>query len=115
MKAVIIYFLMIIFSVPASESDIVGIWKIPEENIEVEIKKNGDSYNGVIVKAEKAAAIGKEILRDLKEKDGKYTGKIYAIRKDRLLDVVITPNGDELNLEIDAGWRTKTIKWTRVE
>jgi uncharacterized protein (DUF2147 family) len=115
MKALIIYFLVMIFSVPESESDIVGNWNIPEEDIQVEIKKDGEIYNGVIVKAEKEAAIGKEILRDLKEEDGKWTGKFYAVRKDRLLDVVITPNGDELDLEISTGRRTRTMKWTRVE
>jgi uncharacterized protein (DUF2147 family) len=115
MKALIIYFLVMIFSIPAPESDIVGIWNVPDEEIEVEIKKDGDSYKGVIVKAEKEKAIGKEILRDLKEKDEKWTGKFYAIRKDRLLDVVITPNGEELDLEISTGWKTKTMKWTRVK
>jgi uncharacterized protein (DUF2147 family) len=115
MKASVIYFLVIIFSESALKTDIVGTWKLPEDNTEVEIKKDGEDYKGVVVKSDIETVIGEEIIRDLKEKDGIWKGKFYAVRKDRLVDIMIIPNGDELDVEISARRRTKTMKWTRVE
>jgi uncharacterized protein (DUF2147 family) len=113
MKALIIYFLVIICYVPGQESDIVGIWDVPENETQVDIKKEGNIYRGIIIKSQKEEAIGKEILREVKEKDGKWEGKLYAIKKDRLLDAMLTLNGDNLEIEISAGIRGKTVIWTR--
>jgi uncharacterized protein (DUF2147 family) len=114
MKKFVVHLGLILLLVSAANADIQGIWKLPEENTEVEFKKYGEIYKGVIVNSDKQKAIGKVLFRDLKEKDGKYIGKFYAIRKDRLVDVEITPQGDVLDIEISAGFRSKNMKCTRI-
>jgi len=115
MKTMMMYLFLILFSSTAKEPAIVGTWKMSEENIEVEIIQDGDVCTGVIVKAPKEGAVGTEILRDLKEKKGKWEGKLYAIRKGRLVDVVIVPKEDELDLEVSAGFVSKSMSWKRVD
>jgi len=115
MKTMMMYLFLILFSSTGNEPAIVGTWKMSEENIEVEITQDGDVCTGVVVEAPKEGAIGTEILRDLKEKNGKWEGKLYAIRKGRLVDVEIVPSGDELDLEVSAGFRSKSMTWTRVD
>jgi uncharacterized protein (DUF2147 family) len=115
MNSLFIFSLILILGSSSQKQEITGTWSVPEDNTEVEISRSGDTYHGVIVKSDKEKAIGKEILRDLKEKDGKYIGKLYAIKKDRLVDVVITPNGDQLDLKVSAGIASKIIHWTKVK
>lgn len=102
-----------VFTLLTQEKDISGTYEIPNENTEVEIRKEGNKFIGVLTKAPNEKAIGTKVLRDLVEKDGKYTGKLYAIRKDKLVEVVITPKGDQLELQVGSGWRSKVMYWTK--
>lgn len=115
MHVLIVSFLLLLCPVHEFAPNIEGTWKIPEEEVEVEIRKENDLYQGVIITADKDELVGKRLLHDLKENSGAYTGKFYAIRKDRLVNVTCIPEGDELTVEISAGLMGKTMKWKRVE
>ena len=115
MKTIMMYVLLVLFTSTESGPEILGTWLIPDENVKVEITCDGDVCTGVVVKAPKDVIIGKEILRDLKERNGKWKGKFYAIRKDKLLNAELNPNGDELDVEVSAGLGSKSFTWTRVD
>lgn len=111
----VITFLLAILSSFNSQPAITGTWLIPDENVHVEITCEGDACNGKIVKAAKQEVIGKEVLQELKENKGKWEGKFYAIRKDKLVDVSLKPQGEKMDVEISMGFASKSFIWTRID
>jgi len=47
--------------------------------------------------------------------DGEWKGKLYAAKKDRLLNAVIIPSEEQLNITISAGLFKKKLSWEKVE
>ena len=87
-----------------------------ENNAEVEIKKEGDVYNGTVTKSDVEKAIGKVVLRDFKKDGDEWKGKFYAAKRDRLVDATLKSAGDDtMEMVVSAGRRTKTVSMTRVE
>ncbi len=116
MKTLLISFLLLFVSISQDGSDIAGTWKINENNTEVEIKKEGDVYNGTVVKSDIEKAIGKVILRDFKKEGDKWKGKFYAVKKDRLVDATLNSVAEDMmKMMVMAGPRTKTVPMTRVK
>lgn len=116
MKTLLISFVLLFVSIGQDQDDIAGIWKMAENNAEVEIKKEGDIYNGTVVKSDVEKAIGKVILRDLKKEGDEWKGKFYAAKKDRLVDAILVLTGeDAMEMVVKAGPKTKTVSMTRAE
>lgn len=116
MKTAFILMLSLLIGAPSlSTHELTGVWEIPEEKVHVEIKQDGDSYNGVIIRSKVEAAIGKVILRDLTKDKGVYKGQLFAAKHNRMVDVIITPKGDQLELKVSAGIRSRTMYWVRVD
>ena len=88
-----------------------------ETNVtKVEIKKEGDVYNGTVVKSDVEKAIGKVVLRDFKKDGDEWKGKFYAVKRDRMVDATLKPTGeDAMEMVVSAGPRTKTVPMTRAE
>lgn len=116
MKTLIISFVLLFISMDQNQNDIAGIWKMAENNTEVEIKKEGDVYNGTVVKSDIEKAIGKEILQDFKKDGNEWKGKFYAVKRDRLVDATLkSTSEDMMEMVIMAGPKTKTVPMTRVK
>ncbi len=116
MKMLLISFVLLFITLDQDQNDISGVWKMAENNAEVEIKKEGDIYNGTVVKSDVEKAIGKVVLQDFKREGDEWKGKFYAAKRDRLVDATLkSTGGDAMEMVVTAGRRSKTVPMTRVE
>lgn len=89
------------------------IWFSPPQDLKIFSAKDKDLINGKI-----NDVMGKDIIMDL-EFDGNQwvNGKIYEIRKNRLLDcsIDISDNNNELFITISKGsFFSKQVTWTKI-
>lgn len=99
-----------------AQSELEGIWDTGQEHTKIEISEHNGRLEGVIRSSDnEKAKIGKVILKDLGQQDTQWTGQIWAARRQKWFDVVITPSEDILELEIDARIRRKTVEWKRLQ
>ncbi len=117
MKTLMLILLSVSFLQPIQESnDILGNWKLSEDNTQIEIVKSGDAYNGTVVDSDIKEVIGKVVLKDFKKQGDVWKGKFYAARKNRLLDATLKETGNNtLEMKVSAGPRSKTLTMTRVK
>ena len=114
MKKILATILIIYSSSVFAQSNLVGIWETGEENTNIEISEIEGRLSGILKSTDnKKAEIGRVILKDLEQKGSKWEGQIWAARRQRWFDVLITPTENLLELEIDAGFRTKSVEWKR--
>lgn len=106
--------LLIMYMSPTDSSLILGKWQTPKENSVIEIKQNGNVLEGVVIKSENKKAVGQKILRNLKEVDGSWKGNLYAIDKDKLLDITLKPKEDHMEVKVLLGWFSKSSEWKRI-
>lgn len=93
-----------------------GIWLTGEENTKIETyKKDGIWYGKIVSSDNLKAKIGKDILIGFVKEDNKWTGKLYAAKKDKMMDAVINPLENELNITVSAGFFKKKLSWLREE
>ena len=93
-----------------------GVWATGEDNTKIEISEVDGQITGKIKSSDnKKAKIGKVILKDLQKRGSKWTGSIYAAKRDEWHDVKITPNEDVLKLKISAGVFSKSLEWKKSE
>ncbi len=93
-----------------------GKWKMPDNVTEVEIKKKGNVFNGTAIKSDKENIVGKVILQDFRQEGNIWKGKFYAVNKNRLVNATLKKiNDNTLDMQVKAGFMSKTVKLTRVE
>ena len=109
-----ILFSLMTFSLSAQEM-VTGIWLTGEENTKIETYQKDDLWYGKIVSSDNPKAkIGKDILKDFVKIDGEWKGSLYAAKKDRLLNAVIIPSEEQLNITVSAGLFKKNLSWEKV-
>lgn len=94
------------------QDEIVAIWETREAK--VEIHKVDDRYIGNPINPEGERNQEIEIL-NLEYEKGKWVGQIYSRKRNRSLDVVCEVRGDKLLLEVDAGYISRDLEWTRIK
>lgn len=116
MKTLLISFVLLFTHFDKDQNDIAGIWKMAENNAEIEIKKEGDVYNGTVIKSDVEKAIGKVVLIDFKKEGDEWKGKFYAVRRDRTVNATIKETGaDAMEMVINSGRRSRTVPMTRAK
>lgn len=116
MKTVILIPIFLLFFLPCQAQDgITGKWKMPENNTKIEITKVNDVCNGRVIQSDTEEALGKVVLKDFERSGEIWKGKFYVVRKDRLFNATLKPDGDQLEMEVKAGIKSKTIMLSRVE
>ena len=117
MKTTIVITLVLFFVSPWQETrEIAGLWKMSDNGTEIEIEKEGDAYQGTVVKSEAAKAMGKVVLQDFKKEGDLWKGKFYAARRDRLVDATLKEtDGNTLQLEVQAGRKSRKLNLTRAK
>jgi len=117
MKTILLLTLSFLLNNSVQEEDkLLGTWKLPKGNVEIQMVEYGDIYTGTVVKADVEKAVGKVLMQDFKKDGDVWKGKFYVARKDVLLDATLTlAEDDVLEMEIDAGRRKNTLKLTRSE
>ncbi len=92
------------------------IWLTGEENTKIETyEKEGTWYGKIVSSDNPKAKIGNDILRGFQQEDGKWKGKLFAAKRGKILDAVIEPTEDDLNITVSAGFFTKTLVWKKAE
>lgn len=111
-----IFSLLVLFSamtIHAQES-ITGIWNTGNQNTKIEVKENNGMYGGNIISSDNAKAkIGKQLIKDVKSKNGEWKGKIYSVKKEKWMDAIFKEKDDILFITVEAGFMSKTIEWTK--
>ncbi|HHP7242975.1 MAG TPA: hypothetical protein ACFCUD_14975 [Cyclobacteriaceae bacterium] len=115
MKTAILFSVISFFTlISQDQNGIEGMWKMSENNTEIEIKKDGDVYTGTVVKSDVEKAIGKEVLKGLVKDGEEWKGKFYIVRRDRTTNATIKQiDTDNLEMEVKAGLISKTISMKR--
>ena len=60
------------------------------------------------------AKIGTVILRDFQKKGNVWKGKLYAVKRGRLV-ASIKPSNDALNITVYASFITKSLTWKKTK
>jgi len=117
MKKISIILFAILLVSPLSAQDFPkGIWLTGEENTKIETyEKEGVWYGKIVSSDNPKAKIGKDVLRGFQQEDGRWKGKLFAAKRGKILDAVIEPTVDDLNITVSAGFFTKTLVWKKQE
>jgi len=100
----------------ASGNGLEGNWQTGEDNSVVQVFEQDSEYFGKLVSSDNPnAKMGTQILRNFKQVDGVWKGTLYAAKRDQLLDAVITPQANTLNITVKAGLVSKKLAWQRVQ
>lgn len=92
----------------------IGIWDTNKENTKIEIYKKDDALFGKITSSDnKKAKIGTNILQNFKYNDGKWIGKIFIIKMNKLVDAEMQIVNQKLEITINNGFMSKTIEWNK--
>ena len=115
MKNLTLFFIAFFFTSNLIAQDtIAGIWLTGQENTKIETyQKEGLWYGKIISSDNPKAKIGVDILRGFKQVKGEWKGKLYAIKRGKEIDAVIKPATDNLEINVTAGFFTKTLEWKR--
>lgn len=113
-------FLVLIFSLFGltlfAQTDLTGTWNTGKDSTLVKIFANEGVYFGEIVSSDNPKAeIGKQLIKDLKNEDGAWKGKLYAVKKKEWVDAVMELEDGNLKITVSVGFRKKTIEWEKVE
>ena len=92
-----------------------GRWHTGQKGGVVEIDVEDGVLRGKLVASkDRRAKLGTVILRRFVKRGGVWVGKIYAPKRDRVVDAKLKLNDGEINIEITAGRMQKSVTWTRV-
>lgn len=117
MKKTAVFLIVLFTSFSANaQSPIEGLWATGKDNIKVEIRGDDDVLEGKIQASDNTKAeVGTCIIKNLREDDGSYKGKLYIIKMQRWVNATFSPKGEKLIVTVSAGFRSKTIEWERAD
>jgi len=76
-------------------------------------QKEGAWYGKIVSSDNPKAKIGNDILRAFKKEVGKWSGQLFAAKRGKMLDAVIEPQKEALNITVSAGFFTKSLVWKK--
>ena len=115
-KLFVVLMICLCGSVLFAQSDLTGKWHTGKENTLVKIYETKGEYFGEIVSSDNPKVqIGKKIVKDLKNKKGKWKGKLFAVKKQEWVDAEFKPKNDILEITVKVGFFTKTVEWNKVK
>jgi uncharacterized protein (DUF2147 family) len=139
MKIMLIWlsFLLPAISFAINPNDIVGVWFTENDEAKIEIYKQGNEYFGKIIwlkepndkngipKKDKynpnpafrnQPAIGILVLKNVKYKNGKWKGTLYAPKKGKEVDCSLTlKNNNVLEGYVTYGFISGSRTWRRIK
>ncbi len=99
----------------SAQTNLTGVWNTGKENTKVKLYKNksGVIYGKILSSDNSKVKIGKVLVKEVKLKDGKWVGKIYAPKQDKWYNAQFIPSKSTLKIKISSGWMTKEIEWKK--
>ncbi|WP_163937299.1 DUF2147 domain-containing protein [Paraferrimonas sp. SM1919] len=108
--------LLFSFSSTVIANPLTGIYVTKEHNTLIEVSQNKEQWQGVIIASDNAKApIGKVILSEVVATDTGFSGQIYSLKRESYYDVELTPEKEQLQLEVSVGFFSKTLIWQRLD
>lgn len=96
-----------------------GVFLNKDSGRKIEVYKENNQYFGKITELGKEggkAQVGTIVLKNLTYTEGKWSGKVYAPKRDSDYPVVITlPDPGTMSIRVNAGIITRTLTWKRVQ
>jgi hypothetical protein len=115
-KLTLILIMGLLGSTLFASTDLTGTWDTGMENTQVKIFEKEGVYVGEIVSSDNPdAVIGKQLIKDLKETNGKWKGQLFAAKKQKWVNAVMELEDDILKITIKAGLAKKIVEWKKVE
>lgn len=97
-----------------AQSDVLGEWIVGKQNTVIKIEQQAGVYYGKIISSDNSKVkIGKLMVKDLKEKKGKWKGNTYSPKRKEWYDAEFIPKENTLDIKIKVGFFSKTIEWVR--
>ena len=98
-----------------SQSDLFGTWNTNnEDNTTIEISESKSQITGKIKSSDNPQTeIGTIILKDFKKDGNRWKAKLYAPKRGKWYDAIISPKGQILEIEISVGFLSKTLEWKK--
>lgn len=99
-----------------AQNTLQGTWATGEENTIIATYEKEDGWYGKIISSDNPKAkIGKDILIGFVKDDEEWKGKLFAVKRGKVLHTTIIPSETELVITVSAGFFSKTLKWKKVE
>ncbi len=118
LKTIITLLLISVTSITSyAQTDIAQEWVLGKKNTIIKIEKQNDNnYEGKIIASDNPKVIlGKLMVKELKNKNGKWKGKLFSPKKKEWYDAEFAPKENVLEVKVKAGFFSKTIEWTKKE
>lgn len=97
-----------------AQSDVSGEWIVGEKNTVIKIGQQNGIYSGKIISSDNPnVKIGKLMVKELKQTNGTWEGKVYSPKRKEWYDAEVTQEGNKLLIEISVGFFSKTVEWTK--
>ncbi|UTW63605.1 DUF2147 domain-containing protein [bacterium SCSIO 12741] len=114
MRSILIISLMLFSFVASAQSSIQGLWATGDNNTVIEITQVQSHCEGKIKSTDNEdVQKGTLILKDLEKSGDTWEGKIYAPKRESWYDVEITPEANQLIVEVSVGFLSRTLEWSR--
>ena len=108
--------LLLVSATASADSPIEGRWLTPKGEATIEIfERDGAHFGKLVASTHEKAPIGTLILRELRPKDGGWEGRIYVVKKKKILPARVVREKGKLKVRVSAGWFSKTVTWTRAK
>ena len=103
---------------PETDAKILGYWQRGEGEAIIEVRRQADLYNGVIVSSERRPeTVGIEVFRELRydKEAGAWRGRAYSIKRRREVPIDIeVPHANALELTAHILIFKKRVQFKRI-
>ena len=101
----------------ADSPSLQGQWLAENQSTQIEISQSESGlWQGIVTKSPSQPELtGQQILSEMVEVVDGFKGKVYAIKKAKHYEADISLADGTLQIEVKAGFFTKTMIWTRIE
>ncbi|MDT0557166.1 hypothetical protein RM697_00815 [Ichthyenterobacterium sp. W332] len=114
MKNIATIFFLLFGIIAMNAQSFESLWNTGKENTTVKIIKTGDLFEGFLDSSDnKKAPIGKLLIKDIKQSDGFYEGKIYVVKKKKWYKAKFELKSNILIITIYSGLMKKTVEWKK--
>jgi len=87
-------------------------WLTGEQNTRVQTyQKDGKWYGKLVSSDNPKAPIGKDVLMGFVKVEGAWQGKVFALKRNEVLNGMITPHDHKLLIEVSVGFFSKVVQW----
>jgi hypothetical protein len=98
-----------------AQQSLDGVWQTGVDNTKIETYRKDGAWFGKIISSDNPRAkTGTDILRNFKKNGDLWEGQLYAIKKDKLVNAIITPTENKLLIKVSVGFFTKNLEWLKV-